>query len=95
MAHSTLHPFGYFRKKSLMLKKIGVKTNHIPTIFAFTMVYFEPNKWHTGLANVLNCEIFTCVASQHVILCDITTTAAAAATTPRFLKCQNSQPNLL
>jgi hypothetical protein len=42
---------------------------------------------------------FTCVASQHLILCDITTTAAAAAaaaaaTTPRFLKFQNSQPNL-
>ena len=36
--------------------------------------------------------VFTCVASQHLILCDIT--AATTAVTPRFLKFQNSQPNL-
>ena len=31
--------------------------------------------------------IFTCVSSQHLILCDITAaTATATAATPRFLK---------
>ena len=54
---------------------------------SFVKVHFQNQH---GMGTWKNPLVFTCVASQHLILCDITTTTA----TPRFLKFQNSQPNL-